>query len=314
MPSVQERAKPPIFILCSPRSCSTVSLALLAGHPDLFGFPETSLFLSATVGDLIEKCGKERALQRIDPAARTPSMFRYSSLIGLARAIAQVHEGSLQEEAVLHALEWLFRHRERSTVGVMSHLLNLVSPQIGLEKSPGTCYTDETLDRCMTAYPEARYLHLTRHPVSCVRSMQAAFSVETADQFSRFSRSAMIVNWYSCHLRIVQALEKLPRSQWMRVRAEDLLGAPDVWLPRILAWLQLESSNRIVEQMMHTEKWLFASDSDQHLLLRGGDWKFFANPVLRPVELPSERLVDTQWKITDEGFRRVSTLARFLGY
>jgi hypothetical protein len=306
--------KPPIFILCPPRSYSTVCLALLAGHPDLFGFPETSLFLSTTVGDLIEKCGKERVLQRIDVAARTPPMFRYSSLIGLARAVAQLHEGSLQEEAVSGALEWLFRHRERSTIDLMSHLLDLVSPQIGLEKSPGTCYTDETLDRCVNSFPEARYLHLTRHPVSSVRSMQAAFSVETKDPFSRFSRPAKIVNWYSCHLRIVQALEKLPQSRWMRIRAEDLLGAPDAWLPRILGWLQLESSDRIVEQMMHTERWLFAGDSDQHLLLRGGDWKFFADPALRSVELPSQGLVDGEWNITDAGFRRVATLARFLGY
>jgi hypothetical protein len=306
--------KPPIFILCPPRSYSTVCLALLAGHPDLFGFPETSLFLSTTVGDLIEKCGKERTFQRIDVAARTPEMYRYSSLIGLARAVAQLHEGSLREEAVLGALDWLFRHRENSTVDLMSHLLDLVSPQIGIEKSPGTCYTDDTLDRCISAFPEARYLHLTRHPVSCVRSMQAAFSVETMDPLSRLSPPAKIVNWYSCHLRIVQALEKLPRARWMRIRAEDVVGTPDAWLPRILAWLQLESSDQIIREMMHTERWLFASDSDQHLLLRGGDWKFFADPALRPVEPPGEGLVDAQWKITDEGFRRVTALARFLGY
>ena len=34
----------PIFLLAPARSYSTITLALLAGHPDIYGFPEMLLF------------------------------------------------------------------------------------------------------------------------------------------------------------------------------------------------------------------------------------------------------------------------------
>ena len=43
----------PLFLLAPARSYSTVSIALLAGHPELYGLPETSLFLRETVGEIM---------------------------------------------------------------------------------------------------------------------------------------------------------------------------------------------------------------------------------------------------------------------
>ena len=310
-PKCARPAPSPVFILSPPRSYSTVSLALLAGHPMMFGFPETLLFLAPTVGDLIDICAYEPAMQRVAAADRTPAVFAASRLKGVARAIAQLHEASLQEDAVLRAFEWLFDRRQLSTAEVMAYLLGLASPLVGVEKTPDITRAGQALNRCMSSYPEARYLHLTRHPVSSQRSMREAWRPEHGPD--EFSAPRNVMQWYSSHLRIIQALDKLPRDQWMRVRAEDLLGAPHIWLPRILAWLQLEWDDRIIARMTRTEKWLFALDSDLGLQW-GGDWKFFANPALRPVPGPAAALVDPEWKIPQEGFRRVTALARYLGY
>lgn len=277
----------------------------------LFGFPETLLFLVPTVGDLIDICAYEPAMQRIAAADKTPALFAYSRLKGLARAIAQLHEASLDEDAVVRALEWLFDRRQQPTAEVMTYLLGLVSPRIGVEKTPEITHSGRALNRCMSSCPEARYLHLTRHPVTSQRSMREAWRTEYGPVESSASRNVM--RWYSSHLRTIQALERLPRDQWMRVRAEDLLGAPHIWLPRILAWLQLEWDDRIIARMTQTEKWLFAPGSDLGLAW-GGDWKFFANPALRPVPEPAAALVDPEWDIPPEGVRRVTALARYLGY
>src|SRR5258708_31664698 len=143
---------------------------------------------------------------------------------------------------------------------MMDHVLRLAYPRTGLEKSPATTGSVEALARCLRAYPNARYLHLTRHPVSTQRSMLAlwgnAYPPETPHDY-RVRRC--LLAWYSSHLRAVQSLRDLPREQWMRVRGEDLLGEPRTWLPRILDWPALDHDARIIDRMMDTERWEFAA-------------------------------------------------------
>jgi hypothetical protein len=314
----------PVFILSPARSYSTVSIALLSGHPKLFGFPETLLFLTPTIGELIEFCAREPAMRQVEPTARNAALFRDSRLSGLARAIALLHEASQDEDAVSRALEWLFAHGQWSSVDTMNYLRQLISPRIAIEKTPEISYSNQTLARCVCAYPDSRYLHLTRHPVTWQRSMDEASAVWLRDAPPEISlRSACrsagmmaaynLMNWYTVHLRIVRALRGLPGDQWMRVRGEDLLGAPHIWLPRILNWLRLESSDLLITQMMHTENWPFAA-ARSDLRRRDGDWKFFADPALRPVELPGSDLVDPRWQIKPASYQRIAALARYLGY
>jgi len=314
----------PVFVLSPARSYSTVSIALLSGHPGLFGFPETLLFLTPTVGDLIEFCAREPAMRQVEPTARNAALFRNSRLSGLARAIAQLHESSQDDDAVSRALEWLFGHRPWSSADVLDYLRQLISPKIAIEKTPEICYSDQALASCMSAYPDSRFLHLTRHPVTWQRSMDEASKVWLRDAPPEISlRSACrnaglmsaynMMNWHSCHLRIIRALEELPRDRWMRVRAEDLLSAPRTWLPHILSWLRLESSDLLIARMMQTENWPFAIGRGGPRR-RDGDWKFFAAPALRPVALPDSGLVDPDWRITPDGYDRIAALARHLGY
>jgi hypothetical protein len=314
----------PVFVLSPARSYSTVSIALLSGHPALFGFPETLLFLTATVGELIEFCGREPVMRQVAPTARNAAAFRHSRLSGLARALAQLHESSQDEHAISRALEWLFAHRAWSSADVLDYLRQLISPKIAMEKTPEICYSDQALARCVSAYPDSRFLHLTRHPVTWQRSMDEASKVWLRDAPSEISlRSACrnaglmpaynMMNWHSCHRRIIRALEELPRDRWMRVRAEDLLSAPRTWLPHILDWLRLESSDALIARMMHTENWPFAIGRSGPRR-RDGDWKFFADPALRAVTLPDASLVDPDWHITPDANERIATLASYLGY
>jgi sulfotransferase family protein len=304
----------PVFILSPTRSYSTVSLALLSGHPGVYGFPETLLLAAPTIGELIQRCKHGPIVRQLPkPDEQTPSSFRYSRLVGLARALAHLREGSLHDSAVECALEWLFSNQHWSTTDVMRYLFELASPQISVEKSPDISYSDQALQRCFSAFPRARYLHLTRHPVSTEHSMHAAWHPEPEDPKAKPTRARHIMNWYSCHRRIVRALDRLPHDRWRRVRAEDLLGSPRIWLPQILTWLRLECSDEILSQMMHTEKWPYLKDNI-HPWICAGDWKFFADPVLRPVEAPEKCLTDPGWNISKDGRIRVAALARYLGY
>lgn len=297
------RPRDPVFILTPPRSYSTVSLAMLAGHPQLYGFPEMLLFTAPTVGEILAGAG---------PRPANEAWVKFGN-VGIARAVAEVHEGRQSSDAVERAMDWLRAHSDWESVALMNYLLRRVHPKTGLEKSPDTVGSEKALNTCLQAYPTSKYLHLTRHPVSTVRSMQKHWAVLFPQEMPPRVRTNMcLMNWYTCHLRIVKALHNLPGDQWMRVRAEDLLRAPQVWLPPLLDWLSLGHDNLTIQLMMQTDKWRFAGYRDG--ATGGGDYSFLRDPALRPVAAPSAELISASWDITDEVRRRITVLARYLGY
>ena len=295
----------PLFLLAPARSYSTVTIALLAGHPELYGLPETSLFLCETVGEIMAM-----------PAGRFAEENAHRHLLmGLERAIAQLHDGCQDNGALERALDWIRQRPEMPTTVVMDYLLRLVYPRIAVEKSPATVESGPALARCMGAYPGARYLHLTRHPVSTQRSMLKLYSqfyfpagLPHAERVRQ-----CLLSWYSRHLRIVQALQTLPQAQWMRVRAEDLIGDPRAWLPRILDWLGLSHDDAIIDRMLGTQNWEFSA-WDGHIGFGGADPKFLADPALRPAAPPERDLIDPDWDISDDVRYKIVSLARYLGY
>lgn len=205
----------PVFLLAPARSYSTVSLALLAGHPGIYGFPEMLLFASRTVGELIS----------YEPKPSQPPAFVEDQRSGILRAVADLREHSQEEAAIERAEKWLTARSAWSPRQLMDHLLELVHPQIGLEKSPETVLTVQALNACLDSYPQARYIHLTRHPVTTMRS-----AIEHMRPWTDRSEKALIAMaasaWYLGHARASRALAQLPARQWVRIRAEDLLRDP----------------------------------------------------------------------------------------
>jgi hypothetical protein len=295
----------PVFVLAPPRSYSTVTVALLAGHPGIYGFPEMLIFSADTVGELIQRVPRHR---------QVPS-FVESQRSGILRAVADVLEGNQEESAIGRAEEWLTDRCWWSSRQLMDDLLERVYPQVGLEKSPETVSTNKALRACLDSYPNARYIHLTRHPVNTMRSYVDHMQPWVGKSEKR--RKTLVVlavsSWYLSHLRIVRTLGQIPAGQWARVRAEDLLREPAIQLPKLLSWLGLPADGDIVGKMMHTENWRFAGTGPSGRLF-GGDPKFMLSPVLRPVREPGEIDFDESWGIPDEVRGRLTALANALGY
>jgi hypothetical protein len=301
-PEPPGQVRDPVFLLAPARSYSTVSLAMLAGHPQLYGFPEMLLFTAPTVGEILSGAGR-----------RSNADWVNFGNTGISRAVAQILEGSQSAAAVERAVDWLQAHSDWESVALMNHLLRLVHPKTGLETSPDTVHSERALKACLGAYPRSTYLHLTRHPVGTVQSMRKHWARFFPPEMSRQMRNTVcLMSWYTCHLRIVKALLDLPGDQWMRVRAEDLLREPRIWLPRVLDRLSLSHDNITIEQMMQTDKWRFAQYNPG--AAGGGDYSFLRHPALRPVPPPPTELDSPSWDITDELRRRITVLARYLGY
>ncbi len=86
--------------------------------------------------------------------------------------------------------------------------------------------------------------------------------------------------WYDIHKRIVRFLDTLPSGQWMRIKGEDLLSEPEVYLPQIAGWMGLRTDAEAVDAMMHPENSPYACPGPWPA--RGGnDRKFTHSPKLR---------------------------------
>ncbi|MCQ4042785.1 sulfotransferase family protein [Streptantibioticus rubrisoli] len=294
----------PVFMLAPPRSYSTVCLALLAGHPGIYGFPELLLFPLTTVGELLTEGQRAPDLDRRYVEARQS---------GPLRALAQVHEGSQSDAAIDRARAWLHGHAGWPVTRLFDHLLAEVAPRIGLEKSPDTIGSDQAVAACLAAYPRARFLHLTRHPEATQRSMHRHWQDLTHFHSRRQVIVAAASTWYLGHSRTVRTLSALPAERWLRVTAENLLREPRTWLPRILDWLDLPYDDAVLTRMLHTERWEYAGRGESGRLL-GGDAVFMYHPALRAVPDPGPVAFDPAWGLPAEMCRRMTELAELLGY
>ena len=205
----------PVFVLSPARSNSTVAVAMIGRHPQLYGFPELALFRRGTVGELMTDPPDWRGA----PAHRR--------MAGLLRAIAELHDGEQTDASIAAALTWLQDRLEWRSADVYDHLLDACAPRIGVEKSPEHAGGDAPLARVAAAYPRARYIHLTRHPVPAVQSMYREWhtlgywTIEP-QLFHHFCLGI----WYFQHARIDRFIAQRDAERVLLVRSEDLVNSP----------------------------------------------------------------------------------------
>lgn len=114
----------PLFVLAPGRSNSSVVASMVGMHPDLYGFPELSLWRGENVRDLIAD----------QPSGCGPPS--QAGTAGLARAIAEVFAGRQDVSAVRWARRWLEVRSEWDLACVFDELQAGFPPLIALEKSP----------------------------------------------------------------------------------------------------------------------------------------------------------------------------------
>ena len=139
----------PLFVLCPPRSYSSLVCGLLGVHPDCYGLPELNLFLGDTLGEGWQSY---------------PVLRRFVGRDGLLRALAQLHEGAQTNDTVAHANEWIEQHSDWPSRKIFDHIQELVGDRILVEKSPIFTRDREYLERMLRIFPKASILHLIRHP------------------------------------------------------------------------------------------------------------------------------------------------------
>lgn len=306
----------PLFILAPPRSYTSVVGGILGQHPDAYGLPEVNLSLGDTLG-------------AVWSAVSLPGTFGKA---GLLRLLAQLHEGRQTEDAVIRAQQWI-QHRLHWPVGrVFAHLQEAIGPQLMVEKSPWNTMRPENLERLLRVFPEASFLHLTRHPRTAGRSsaelrrkLQETGAAEaegiapppaitTGAGASHFDPERL---WLRAHQNILEFAATLPPGQCMRIKGEALLTDLQRYLPQICDWLGVAADADSITAMLHPETSPYACLGPPGAPY-GNDPNFIASPALdldrlaRIGEPPLEGPLD--WAPEREFSAPVLKLARQFGY
>lgn len=258
--------KDPLIILSPPRSFSSVVSTMIGEHPEIYGFPELHLFSGKTVEDIINR--EQKAGNPGPP--------------GLIRTLAQEHDGVQNTRSILKAIAWFRDKKNWSTKKLFDYLLKIVDPKIGLEKSPETAGKMKFLERSYLWFPKAYYLHLTRHPLSTQKSLKEFYEDKKRKKTKTTAKYEVdgLIIWYQMHNNIVNFTNTLPVGQTMKIKGEDVLSNPDLYLFQIAEWLGVRTDKEAIEAMKHPENSPYAYVGPPPV--RGGnDPKFMRNPKLR---------------------------------
>ena len=262
----------PLIILSPPRSFSSVVSTMLGQHPQLYAFPELYLF---TFNDLQEFFYFQEKYQFGNKTS------------GLIRTIAQENYGKQTKKTNLQAIDWLRERIDWSTEKLFNYLLDIVNPRIGVDKTPTTSRKMENLERAYAMFPNAYFLHLTRHPVSAKKSIEDLLAIKHSKlykktgvwQEDKYAINGLLV-WLKMHNNIIRFTKTLPVGQTMRIKGENIISQPDVYLPQIAQWLGLRTDSEAIEAMKHPENSPYAYVGS-FPAYGGNDLKFMRNPKLR---------------------------------
>ena len=299
----------PLFLLAPPRSYTSLVNAMLGQHPQAFGLPELCLFNVEHLVDMwigVEGENAERG-----------AMMRH----GLLRAVAEIFGGEQNSQTVNMARSWASARETWETGRVFKEIVNAIDPLVAVEKSPSYAIAVPRMLGLLKAFPNARFLHLVRHPVAQSKSVMAindgAFTMKV-NAFEIGEDYAMMepqIAWHDVNLNIMEFLERVPAERKIRMRGEDIMADPENQLAAIARWAGLRDDPEAVDAMMHPERSPFACFGPISALF-GNDPNFLSGPTFRPHKPKIPPLnKPVPWRKDGKGlYPEVISLANEFGY
>ena len=100
----------------------------------------------------------------------------------------------------------------------------------------------------------------------------------------------------------------------MRIKGEDLLSYPDIYLPQIAEWLGVRTDSEAIAAMKRPENSPYACMGPENALY-GNDINFLQNPRLRTGKVEEPSLIGPlEWSPDQTFTPAVISLARQFGY
>ena len=225
---------------------------------------------------------------------------------------------------------WLERRREWSIRDLVDELRDLARPRVLVEKSPSTVTSLATMQRIEAMYPDARYVHLVRHPVGQGESILRLIA-EVRRQGPVRPWMEALAGTGECarpdltgpHGRVVRGqnamvvrfLTGVPARRRITLRGEDVLSDPVLWCHLVAQWLGASQDPASIEAMLHPERSPFSGIGPVGAPF-GNDINFLRDPVLRPDVVRRVPSLDAPvpWGDGQHLAPHVRDLATWLGY
>ncbi len=280
-----------IFILCPPRSGSTLLRVMLAGHPLLFAPPELEMLSFNTL--------EERQ-------AAFAGKFSFW-LEGTIRALMQL-KGCDAETA--RRMMDDYEKRGLTTQEFYQLMQEELGEKMLVDKTVSYSLDIEILKRAEASFDNALFIHLLRHPYGMIRS----FEKTKLDQvFFRYrhdfsARELAELIWLVSNQNIINFLEDIPSERQHFVRFEALVSQPRQVLEGVCEFLGLEFHEGMMQP--YENKSTRMTDAIHPLSKMLGDVKFHEHKRINPE-------VAESWKETgadDELGAMTRELAKTLGY
>lgn len=247
---------------------------MIGQHPEIHAFPELQVFGHETLMDMMIET-QERHNRMASP--------------GSIRSIAEVHEHAQTNESCTRAWLWLHKQAQMSPVDFFNYLRGQIDPLIAVEKTPRNTLKLSRLRQIITAYPNAKFLHLTRSVVSNHKSLKEYLA--NVDKFlNRAQPKPLSANalageypasiWYMSHRNILTIKPMIKPQNYLRVKGEDLLNNPNKILRHICQWIGIDSSQSCINALLRPHESPYACIGPR-IAYGGNDAKFMRQPVLR---------------------------------
>ena len=221
-----QRNRSMVFLLCSPRSGSTLLRVMLAGHRDLFCPPELHLLPFDTMAERNQSLGSTHLGE------------------GLARAFMEIM--NLDAQASTTLVEEITQ-QDWSIQKVYGRLQELTGQRMLVDKSPTYAGSLGTLRHGEDLFEQAKYIHLVRHPYAVIDSfvknrMDKIFGIDEVDPYWLAEEV-----WTTCNRNILDFFEEISPSNHHLVYYEELVKEPAKVMARLCEFLGIPFDQAVLE-------------------------------------------------------------------
>ena len=233
---------------------------MLGQHPALYACAELECFTGDTLADCLAY------------AERVPVITMH----GLLRTLAQLLCGEQSDRSVMAARQWVEAREHWSGAQLVTWLETRIAPLRLIEKSPIHVLRWTAMQRLAAVGVNQPAVHLSRHPLSAVRSLMTAYS----HRGQPLNPSQALRSWVQGHRQCLRYSAELAQAPTLLLHCEDLLRAPEAALQRVCAHLRLDSTPASLAAMLHPERSPYACLGPK-LAPTGNDPNWMQSPVLR---------------------------------
>ena len=276
---------------------------MLGQHPEVFVSPGLNILIRPSVHEFFEE------------TRRKPQIAR-----ALLRTIAQLYAGEQTMESIAMARRWLARRNASPSEAILRELCEKVAPQHFVDRSLLYGKRLDVLHRLRAAFPEARFLHLTRHPrqqglamLQNIEGLGSLWDDRSVDYTSKRPELDPQFAWFETQACILEFREELPSGAYFHLRDEDVLTRPKEVLELLCAWIGISRAPALLDQMREMHVWRFATPGPYNAT-GDCDLELRADPPTPFEETPT--MDDAlPWKSKKTGLAEaVKILARQLGH